>query len=181
VLVLDGLLARDTELAGRVSTQLLGPGDVCDPWARAEELVPCAVRWRAHEPTRLAVLDGRFAIAARRWPSLAIAIQRRLQERADRLAGQTALLQLPSVDQRVLALLWQLADRFGRMGADGVVLPLSLTHRVIGQLVGARRSTVTLAFTDLVERGLVVKRGDEDPGWLLTSAGRASLLDARTG
>jgi len=40
----------------------------------------------------------------------------------------------------VLLALWLLADRWGRATPDGTVLSLALTHELLGQLTGARRS-----------------------------------------
>ena len=174
VLVVDGLLARDATLRDRTATQLLGPGDVVDPWATGEDLLACDVSWFVHEPTTLAALGGRFAMATRRWPQLALNVQRRLSSRADRLAGQAAALQLPNVDQRVVAVLWQLADRFGRIVPDGIVIPLRLSHQVIGRLVGAQRPTVTLALGKLAAAGAVVRR--EDGSWLLSADSREAVL-----
>jgi CRP-like cAMP-binding protein len=177
VLVLDGLLLRDAALADRTSTQLLGPGDIVNPWLSSEELLPCRVSWRAHTPTVLALLDGRFAQAARRWPSLSAVVTRRLCERVDRLASQGAALQLSNVDQRLVAHLWQLADRFGRVTQGGVVIPLQLTHQLLGQLVGAQRPTVTLAATKLTESGYVTRR--EDGTWFLSDGSREVLTPPR--
>jgi CRP/FNR family cyclic AMP-dependent transcriptional regulator len=166
-LLVDGLVARHVGLGERVSTQLLGPGDVFDPWTPADDdLLPRAVRWSAHAPGTVAVLDGRFAVAAQRWPTLAATAQARLAALGERLAVHLAICQLPRVEQRILALLWHLAERFGRMTTDGVVLDLRLKHRLIGELVGAQRPTVSLALANLLEEGLVVRR-----------AGGALLLD----
>jgi hypothetical protein len=84
-----------------------------------------------------------------------------------------AICQLPRVEQRVLALLWHLAERFGRMAPDGVVLDLRLKHRLIGELVGAQRPTISLALATLLEEGLVRRR----PGGalLLDPASRSAL------
>lgn len=172
-IVLSGLVARDVALGGRVATQLIGPGDAFDPWAGPDELLPCVVRWWMPEPTALAILDGRFNACARQWPSLAVEVQRRLAGRADRLASQLACLHLSSVDQRVLAILWQLAERFGRVGNDGVTLPLKLTHQLLGQLVAAQRSTVTLAVGQLAERGHVTRLADGS--WRLSEESRELL------
>jgi CRP-like cAMP-binding protein len=177
VLVLDGLLCRDAALADRTSTQLLGPGDIVDPWLKSDELLPCRVSWRAHTPAVLALLDGRFGQAARRWPSLSAVVARRLCERADRLAAQGAALQLSNVEQRLVANLWQLADRFGRVAPGGVVIPLQLTHQLLGQLVGAQRPTVTLAATKLTESGYVTRR--EDGTWFLSDGSREVLTPPR--
>ena len=61
-------------------------------------------------------------------------------------------------------LLWTLAERWGRVGPHGVRLPLSLPHRTLATLVGARRPSVTTALTGLARAGLVERVRD---GWLL--------------
>jgi hypothetical protein len=131
------------------------------------------LRWAGFAPGTVAVLDGRFAVAAQRWPTLAATAQARLAALGERLAVHLAICQLPRVEQRILALLWHLAERFGRMTADGVVLDLRLKHRLIGELVGAQRPTVSLALTTLLEEGLVRRR----PGGalLLDPASRTAL------
>jgi CRP-like cAMP-binding protein len=81
------------------------------------------------------------------------------------------------VELRVHALLWHLADRFGRVTPDGVHLPVPLTHRTIGSLVGARRPTVTLAVGELERAGTVHRDGLG--GWLLRPA-TSELRDPAT-
>ncbi len=161
LLVTAGLLARDVRIADRVATQLLGPGDVVDPWIAAREGRPSqTVHWTVHEPIRAAVLDERFSRAACRWPCLSAAVLDRVSAMADRLAAQLAICQLASVDQRVVAVLWHLADRFGRVTPDGVVVGVRLSHRLLGQLAGARRPTVTLSIGKLMESGVLSRRDD---------------------
>jgi hypothetical protein len=160
LLLLDGIAARHVVLGDRIATQLLGPGDILEPWATAHELVPCLISWSMDVGGSAAVLDGRFSTAARRWPSLATVLQERLGAQGQRLATHLAICQLPRVEQRVVALLWALAERFGRMTPDGVVVPLRLTHRMIGQLIGAQRPTVSLALSTLVAEGHVARRPD---------------------
>jgi CRP-like cAMP-binding protein len=165
-LVVDGLVGRHVGLGERVATQLLGPGDVFDPRAGgADDLLPRSVRWSALAPATIAVLDGRFATAAQRWPELSRTAQVRLAALGERLAVHLAICQLPRVEERVLALLWHLAERFGRVAPDGVVLGLRLTHRMIGQLVGAQRPTVSLALRALADDDLL--RRTAEGAWLL--------------
>jgi CRP/FNR family cyclic AMP-dependent transcriptional regulator len=173
LLLLDGVVARHVALGERVAAQLLGPGDVLDPWAPGSELLPCGVRWSVLEPASAAVLDGRFATAARRWPGLSATAQERTGAVAHRLATHLAICQLPRVEDRVLALLWHLAERFGRVAGSGVVLPLRLTHRLVGELAGAQRPTVSLAFAALLEDGRISRR--EDGSLLLASDSWAGL------
>jgi DNA-binding transcriptional ArsR family regulator len=173
-LLLDGLVGRHVALGDRVATQLLGPGDVFDPWSTpGAELLPCPVQWSAFGAATVAVLDMRFATAARRWPGLATTAQERLLRLTERLAVHIAICQLPRVEQRVLALLWHLAERFGRVAPDGIVLETRLTHRLIGELVGAQRPTVSLALANLLDDGLVTRR--EDGALALDRRSRAAL------
>src|SRR4051794_11041524 len=178
--VLDGLLTRECSLAGRRSMHLVGVGDVI-PLDPARPAAPVGhLGWRAATDAQVAILDRRFIAAVARWPWLTADVVRRTACWADRAAVLQAISQLPRVEDRVVALLWHLADIWGRVGADGVVLPLRLTHAALGSLVGAQRSTISLALADLREAGVV--RVD-DGGWLLDPAGRAALdrepLDGR--
>jgi hypothetical protein len=99
------------------------------------------------------------------WPALSSRLIARAARQAARAAEQRAISQLPRVELRIRALLWHLAERWGRMGPTGVLLPLELTHGALGHLVGARRPTVTLALGDLARDGAVIRR--EDGAWLL--------------
>jgi CRP/FNR family transcriptional regulator, cyclic AMP receptor protein len=166
LLVLEGVVTRDIVFAGRTTTELLGAGDVLRPWEDDVQFdpLPFGVVWHVHEPTRVALLDGRVALATARWPVLAGALSRRHVRRARGLAFQLAIAQLPRVDDRLLVLLWALAERWGRVSPQGVRLPLALPHRTLATLVGARRPSVTTALSGLARDGLVERTDD---GWLL--------------
>jgi hypothetical protein len=60
---------------------------------------------------------------------------------------------------------WYLADRWGRVTPRGVTLPFSLTHAVLGGLVGARRPATTTALGELGSAGVVERL--PDGAWLL--------------
>jgi CRP/FNR family transcriptional regulator, cyclic AMP receptor protein len=96
----------------------------------------------------------------------------RLDDRAERLATLKAIAQLNSVRRRLIALFWHLAERWGRMTADGIVVPLTLSHRLLGELVGARRPTVSAALAALAHEGRLVRRESGD--WLLVDAPEAT-------
>ena len=63
-------------------------------------------------------------------------------------------------------LLWHLAERWGRVCPHGVVVPVTLSHRMIGQIVSARRPTVSAAIGRLRDSGELIRRPDGT--WLLT-------------
>jgi hypothetical protein len=56
------------------------------------------------------------------------------------------------------------------------VLPLRLTHRLVGELAGAQRPTVSLAFAALFDDGRVTRRADGS--LVLEATSRASLEPA---
>jgi CRP-like cAMP-binding protein len=177
-LLIRGVVTHETVLAGRRTANLLGPGDVFRPWRSIETALPCTSRWTC-PTTAVAVLDERFLIAARRWPGLSAVIHERLAEQLDGCALRTAILGLPRVEQRILALFWQLADRWGPVRPEGVVVRLALTHAVVGHLVGARRSTVTLALKALAEDPLLRRSGNGT--WTLSHGSQERLACAFDG
>jgi hypothetical protein len=180
LLVVDGLLTREVSIAGRTTTELLGAGDLLRPWDQDDssgDLLPTEITWMVHEPLRVAVLDKHFAAVAGRWPALVDALVSRSSKRLRRLATRLAIGQVTRVDERLLILLWQLAERWGRVGPDGVRLPLPLTHETLGKLVGARRPSVTTALSGLARDRLVERTAD---GWLLRGEPVAAL-EALTG
>ena len=130
--------------------------------------------WSVLSTVTLAVLDRRFAAEPARYPEITAALFDRLGERSLRLATTQAISQLTRVDRRLKALFWHLAERWGRVSGDGVVVPLALTHRILGQLVGARRPTVSTALSELAEREELIRRADGS--WLL----RGDPPDAQT-
>ena len=170
LLVLDGVMAREVLVSDTVSTELLGPGDVLRPWQvhQSASLLQYSVRWNVLTRTRIGLLDRRFAAQLATFPEVNAAIIDRINERALRLAITQAISQLNRVDRRLLAFFWHLAERWGRMTPDGVALPMTLSHRMLGQLVGARRPTVSTALSELAKEGEVRRR--EDGTWLLTGA-----------
>ena len=162
VLILEGVLAVNVRVGDRVAAELLGPGDVVEPPARAvEDLLACAIGWRALVPMRFAVLDGAFADRVRPWPQLMQALLRRTERRARNLNVQRAIACQPRLDIRLALLLWHLAARWGRVEPGGVRLPLPLTHQLLGRLVGAERPSVSHALARLAQSELVTGHGDE--------------------
>lgn len=136
-LVLEGALRRDVSLIGIGCTEILGKGDFIHVGGPEgdERSIPTEVDWTVLERTRLAVLDARFAAVIGRWPAIGTRLLGRAVLRAHTLAAHFAITCLVGLDQRIYAVFWLLADRFGRVGRDGVVVPLHLTHETIARLV----------------------------------------------
>jgi CRP/FNR family transcriptional regulator, cyclic AMP receptor protein len=177
LLVLEGLITRRVRVGRCTATELLGAGDVLQPWEEPIEtnLVPYRLDWEVLVPARVAVLDHRFAVAIRFWPEITSALLGRAFRRTRWQGLLLALAHFPRIDVRLLVLFWHLAERWGRVGADGVFLPLPLTHEALARLVGARRPTVTTALGSLRRRGCLRKRPDGH--WVLTSQAQSELVE----
>ncbi len=157
LLLLDGLIGRRIRVGRAVSTELLSAGDILRPWEDPSlwNLIPPEVDWRVFRPTRVAILDERVTrlICAR--PELAIAFSGRLYRRVRHAEYIMAISHLPKVEHKLLATLWHLASNWGRVTPQGVYIPFRLTHEVLGEILGAKRPSVTTAMTQLQRRGEV--------------------------
>ncbi|WP_027004857.1 Crp/Fnr family transcriptional regulator [Conexibacter woesei] len=161
-LIVDGLLARDVEVLGRACTELLGPGDVMRPWQWDPEgsHVQAEVGWEVLDPTRLAVLDHSLIQRLTPFPTIGAELFSRGIRRAHALAVALAINHHQRVDERLCLTLWHLAERWGRVTPDGIVVELPLNHQRLSMLVGAHRPSVTTAIGDLARAGKVSRRDD---------------------
>lgn len=167
VVVTQGLLIGEMRLAGDVSAQIYGPGDLLSGEHEPDGMLATEQALHAPVSTSLAVLDDRFVAAMRQWPRLAAQFFTQAMRQVDRAGEHQAISQLSRVEDRLLALFWYLADRWGRVRVDGVMIDLPLTHETVGRLIGARRPTVSLGLKELARQGLL--RREQDGRWLLAA------------
>lgn len=160
LLVTGGVLARRVGVQRRSGAELLGPGDLLRP-ASADSAADSIFQttWRVIEPMRIAVLDQRFLLRLAPFPEIAGALIGRAVDRAGHVLVHMAIAHHPRVDARLLHLLWQLADRWGRVTPHGVLLPLRLTHELLADLVAAQRPSVTLSLQQLERQGRIIREG----------------------
>jgi CRP/FNR family transcriptional regulator, cyclic AMP receptor protein len=164
--VFDGLVMSSLRIGERSGIHLLCPGDLLVP---RNELWPtwlAELDFHTAAPVRLGLLGNDLLAAVYRWPRLLQGIYGSLGDQLQRLTVQLVICQLPRVEDRILAMLWLLADSWGHVTPGGVRLGLPLTHEMLGALVGARRPTVTLALRKLTDDAALVP---QDPGWLLVA------------
>jgi len=168
-LIVRGLLCREVGLRERHMFELLGPGDVLPPPALGEgPRLGGPIGLTALRETLLVELGASFIRAAARWPVLMASWARRLEAQRQHLAIQGLIAHLPREEHRLLLMLWHLADRWGHVTPTGTVLPVPLTHDLLGHLTAARRSTVTIALSMVESAGAIRRLGDGS--WLLTAA-----------
>jgi hypothetical protein len=173
-LLVEGYLMCETELAGRITSQLFGCDDLLWPW-RQRAGTAAQTGWLALTASRLVLIEFELLEALREWPSITAALLDRCAAQFERATRQLAISQQARIETRLLAMLWHLARRWGRVAPEGVVLPMPLTHDVLGRLVGARRPTVSLAVKWLSETGSLSRRSDGT--WLVSadSVGESEL------
>lgn len=167
LLILDGFVLRTIQCTAESSTELLGPGDMLRPWDHDGEypIESITTSWSVLEPLRVALLDDVFALRVARWPSILAGLIERVGRRSRYLSVRLTISQLNRSTARVCYLLWHLAERWGRVTPEGVVIPIGLNHGQIADLIGTHRPSVTTALGELGEEGLVSRR--DDGTWLV--------------
>ena len=156
LLILDGVLAFEMQVGDRVTTELLGSGDLLQSAAgKPDELLEGLAAWRVLCPTQLAMLDAEFADRVRPWPQIERALMSRACRRTTDINVLRAITAQPRLEVRLDLLLWHLAGRWGRVEPTGIRLTLPLTHRLLGQLVAAERPSISHALARLAHSGLV--------------------------
>jgi len=162
LLVLEGVLIRAVALGVRDGLELLGPGDVVRPWVDfgSDSSIQVHARWQVHQRVRIAHLDQRFAVRMAHFPEVSAALMDRAMRRQRFMAMHMAVSQMPRLQMRLRVLFWYLADRWGRVTSEGVMVDVPRTHELVAGLVGARRPGVTSALGELQRSGDFSRRVD---------------------
>jgi hypothetical protein len=178
--LLSGFVVRRVGRAGRFGAELLGPGDLLRPWQTVGTFAtrPFEPVWSVVDRAEVALLDAAFARRAAPFPAVAVGLVDRAMLRSRHLALALAVVQQPRVDRRLHWLFWHLADRWGRTGPGGVTIEVPLTHSLLGELVAARRPSVTTALSSLAAEGKVEREGRS---WLLRGDPPADYADLLAG
>ena len=163
LLILEGAALRELTLGRNRSAELLGSGDLVRTWHDEDASEPA--EWQAMTNMTVALLDTHVAVALARYPEVWLALLERAEARAQGLALTQAISQMTGVDARLEALLRHLAGRWGKVRPDGLRIPLALSHRQLGALVGAKRPTVSTALSLLAQQRRVWR--NLDGSWMV--------------
>lgn len=180
LLVLDGLLLRRVGVDGRFAAELLSAGDLLRPWQREDAVtsMPRRSGWEVLQHCRIALLDVHLGRRLAPYPEVHARLIGRALRRSRQLAVNIAIVHQPRVETRLHMLLWHLADRWGTVRSDGVLVPVKLTHSILAELIAARRPTVSAAVGSLERSGAVSRARD---GWLLYGSPPGELAPALRG
>ncbi|HEU4736886.1 MAG TPA: helix-turn-helix domain-containing protein [Solirubrobacterales bacterium] len=163
-LIAKGLLVRRVEVAQGSSVELLGSGDLLRPWQEDASSF-CVASWEVLEQSILLALGPGFTRGLAQWPTIAANLAMRGLRRSRALAADAAIASIVGIEERLLIMLWHLAERWGEPSADGIRLSIRIPHRLLAEMMGARRPSITSALAQLQEAG----RLDSSPhgGWTL--------------
>lgn len=165
-LILKGMLVLRMELGGCSHLEVLGVGDVLNPWRlRTDTTLQERVNLDVVQGGYVALLDHRFALQMTPWPEVFATLMRRQVMRTRRMMVQACILSHSRVDERLELMLWRLAEQFGRVTREGLLVRLPFTHLQLAEMIAARRSTVTLAVSRLVSEDRLRRPGRNQ--WLL--------------
>jgi hypothetical protein len=180
LLILDGLVVRRVGREGRFGGELLGDGDVLRPWQHDGEdvLLPFELEWKVVQRLRLAVLGPNFTARLGAYPEVTARLVGRTMQRALMLAVNMAIVHHYRLERRLLLLLWHLADRWGKVTPEGIVIDLPITQELLADLVAAHRPSVTMALRALEDSGLV---GRGERAWVLRGRPPGKLEDLLNG
>jgi CRP/FNR family transcriptional regulator, cyclic AMP receptor protein len=161
LLLIEGTLVRHVGMGGRFGAEILSSGDLLQPAEHdgAGATLPFEATWCVLAPLSLAVLDLAWMARMSPFPEVFAEITNRVMVRSRRLASLQAIVQHHRLESRLQLLFWELADRYGRVGPDGVRLELPLTHDLISHLVGAHRPSVSSALSRLEQAGQLRREG----------------------
>jgi CRP/FNR family transcriptional regulator, cyclic AMP receptor protein len=151
-LIAKGLLIRRVEVTPGTSVELLGRGDLLRPWQEDTSSF-CTASWEVLEQTTLVALGPGLTRSLGQWPAIASNVAARGLRRSRALAADAAISSIIGIEERLLLLLWHIAERWGETGKDGIRISIRLPHRLLAEMVGARRPSVTTALAELQEAG----------------------------
>lgn len=163
-LLIEGLVVRRIELAQGASVELLGRGELLRPWQEDASSF-CRASWEVVEAATVAQLNAQLTRRICQWPALVSNLVDRGIRRSRALAADAAAASIIGLEERLLTALWQLAETWGEAKTDGVHLSIRLPHRLLAEMMGARRPSITSALAELKSTGRLSSASDGS--WVL--------------
>ena len=89
---------------------------------------------------------------------VALGVTKLMGLRRQRIERRLKSLLFRSNRERLVHLLLELADKYGRRGPEGVELSIKLSHQELASIIGSTRETVTVVLGELQNEGRVIIR-----------------------
>ncbi len=112
------------------------------------------------EPSSLVALPGEAVVQlVNRHPTLSVGITRLVGLRRRRIEQRLRNLVFQPLRSRLIHLVQELVERYGRPTPEGTLIDVRLSHQNLAAIVGSSRESVTLGLGELVSQGLVARQG----------------------
>jgi CRP-like cAMP-binding protein len=92
-------------------------------------------------------------------PVVGLEMTRLMGLRRQRYERRLKSLLFRSNRERLVHLLLELTEKYGRTITDGVLIEIKLSHQELASIIGSTRETVTVVLGELEQEGLLVKKG----------------------
>jgi CRP/FNR family transcriptional regulator, cyclic AMP receptor protein len=151
LLIEEGLVlvsASNRESARRIVLSLAGPGAVVLPPDTDENL-------EALTDARATVVSPSSKLRLLEIPAAAVSIVDGIRAALQDCRESLAHFASRRHADRVRLKLIQLASSHGKVGTNGLLLDVPLTHELLADMVGSRRETVTRALAQLEHEGII--------------------------
>jgi CRP-like cAMP-binding protein len=152
LLIEDGLVLVAASTGGsarRIVVGLAGSSSVLLPPDAHERLEGLAA------DTRMTVVSSRANRRLLEIPTAAVEISEAIKRGLHDGRENLALFASRRPADRVRRKLIQLAHDYGKVGTDGLILDLPLTHELLADMIGSTRETVTRALAQLAREGII--------------------------
>jgi CRP-like cAMP-binding protein len=151
LLIEEGLVlmsATNRESARRIVVSVAGPGSVVLPPVADERLDALA-------DARVTLVSATSNRRLLEIPAAAISIVDGMRAGLQDCRQSLAHFASHRHAERVRLKLIQLARSYGKVGTDGLLLEVPLTHELLADMVGSTRETVTRAVAHLADEGII--------------------------
>lgn len=98
--------------------------------------------------------EGLYSLVEAR-PAFGLWLTQHMGERQARMESHLETLLFKSANGKVAQVLLELADEHGRQTPRGTLIDYPITHQEIGNLIATTRETVSYAFMEFRQRGLI--------------------------
>jgi CRP-like cAMP-binding protein len=151
LLIEEGLVlmsASDRGSVRRIVVSLTGPGSVVLPPGADERLEALA-------DARVTLVSSSSNRRLLEIPAAAISIVDEIRAGLQDCRQSLAHFASHRHTERVRLKLIQLALSYGKVGTDGLLLEVPLTHELLADMIGSTRETVTRALAQLAHEGII--------------------------
>jgi CRP/FNR family transcriptional regulator len=160
-IIVDGMvrISRTSE-DGRVKVlAILSPGDIMGEMSILDEELASATAEAFEDSKLLFIRREDFQNILLKYPAISLSVAKVLARRLRLADKEIEELTFYSVKARVIKILLELADRYGRKTDTGLMISLKLTHQELADMVGSSRETVSRIISALEKRSLIINEG----------------------